>query len=159
MEYTGQGPPMSKEEIASYLTDNYRARICTQNKDGTIHVAPVDYRYVDGQVVIMSFGSSRKTWNVKRNRDVTVLVDSESPFKGVLIYGKADVEYDNIVSMGISILERTGLPREKLERFVKAYHELVDWVVLRITPVDIVSFDYSKDEVYNNLIQSTMLEG
>ena len=159
MKYTGQGPPLTKEEIESYLTENRRARICTHNKDGTIHVAPVDYGYIGGQIVIMSFGSSRKTRNVKRNRDVSVLVDTDSPFRGVLVYGKADVEYENIVSTGISILEKTGLPREKLERFVRAFHELVDWVVLRITPIHMVSFDYSKDEMYNNLVQSTIIDG
>jgi hypothetical protein len=107
----------------------------------------------------MSFGSSKKTWNVKRNRDVSVLVDTDSPFRGVLVYGEADVEYDNIISTGISILEKTGLPKDKLERFVRAYHELVDWVVLRITPTNMVSFDYSKDEIYSNLIQRTIEDG
>jgi len=159
LSYTGQAPPLTNEEIESLLKKNNLARICSYNEDGTIHAAPVSYRYINGQIVIGSIASSRKTRNIKRNNNVTVVIDTER-VQGVLIYGKADLEYDNIYDLIVSVWETAFLtppPRDKLERFVKAYLDKVNYVIVRITPQRIVSFDYTKDDVYNNL-KKTYLE-
>jgi hypothetical protein len=81
MPYTGQAPPLISKEIESMLEENRTARICSHNKDGTIHVVPVAYRYMDGQIVIASLSSSRKTRNIKRNNDVTVLIELLTPLE------------------------------------------------------------------------------
>ena len=156
MKYTGQAPPLSDQEIESMLKGNRRAIICTHNVDGTIHAVPVDYRYMDGRVMLLSFETSRKTRNIKRNKNVTVLVFEEPPpkstsFKGIMIYGKAKLEYDNVLSKTVTLLETSKIPREKLQRFVQAYLEKVKCVIVRIKPEHMVSFDYSKDEVYKDL--------
>jgi len=41
MSYT-QSPPLTKEEIEDYLSSEKILRICTHNKDGTIHAVPVN---------------------------------------------------------------------------------------------------------------------
>jgi len=158
LSYTGQAPPLTSEEIESLLIENNTARICTHNKDGTIHAAPVSYRYMNGQIVLLSYASSRKTRNIKRNNNVTVLIDTGSA-QGILIYGKAEQEYDNIYQMALSVWEKTfRAPRDKFERFVQAALEKANMVIVKVTPKRIVTFDYTKDDVYNNLVKTYLQE-
>ncbi|GEM_PF-935370 len=154
MSYTGQAPPLTSEETESLLKENNTARICTHNKDGTIHVAPVSYRYMNGRIIILSYASNRKTRNIKQNNNVTVLIDTES-VKGVLIYGKAELEYDNVYQTALSVWEKAiHAPRDKVERLVKAYLDKVKFVIVKITPQRIVTFDYTKDDIYSNLVKT-----
>lgn len=121
------------EEIESLLKENNVARICSHNKDGTIRAAPVSYRYMNGQIVIGAIASSRKTKNIKRNNNVTVLIDTERA-QGILIYGKAELDYDNVYQLMVSVWEtafRTPPPRDKLERFVQAYLDKVKYVIVK----------------------------
>jgi general stress protein 26 len=158
LSYTGQAPPLTSEEVESLLKENSTARICTHNKDGTIHAIPVTYRYMNGQIVIGSIASSRKTRNIKRNDNVTVLIDNEKA-QGILIYGKAKVEYDNVYQTALSVWEKIiHAPRDKVERLVKAYLDTVEYAIVKITPQHIVTFDTTKDDVYNNLVKSHLQE-
>jgi len=154
LSYTGQAPPLTSEEIESLLKENNVARICSHNKDGTIHVAPVSYIYMNGQIVIGSIASSRKTRNIERNNNVTVLIDNEKG-QGILIYGRAKVEYDNVYQTALSVWEKAyHTSRDKVERLVKAYLDTVKYVIVKIKPQRIVTFDYTKDDVYNNLVKT-----
>jgi len=154
LSYTGQAPPLASEEIESLLKENIIARICTHNKDGTIHAAPVSYRYMNGQIIILSYASSRKTRNIKQNNNVTVLIDTES-VQGVLIYGKAELEYDNVYQLAVSMWEKAfRAPKDKVECLVKAYLDKVKFVIVKITPQRIVTFDYTKDDIYSNLVKT-----
>jgi len=158
LSYTGQPPPLTNEDVESMLKENYRARICTHNKDGTIHAAPVSYMYMNGQIVIGSIASSRKTRNIKRNKNVTVLIDNEKA-QGILIYGKGKVEYDNVYQTALAVWEKEiHAQKDKAERFVKAYLDTVKYVIIRITPKHIVTFDVTKDDVYNNLVKTYLQE-
>lgn len=158
MSYTGQAPPLTNEETESLLKGNIIARVCTHNKDGTIHAAPVSYRYMNGQIVILSYAPSRKTRNIKQNNDVTVLIDNES-VQGVLIYGKAELEYGNVYQLAVSMWEKAfRAPKDKVERLVKAYLDKVKFVIVKITPQSIVTFDYTKDDIYSNLVKTYIQE-
>ena len=140
------------------LENNNTARICTHNKDGTIHAIPVSYRYIDSNIVIGSIASSRKTRNIERNNNVTVLIDNEKG-QGILIYGKAKVEYDNVYQTALSVWEKAyQAPRDKVERLVKAYLDTVKYVIVKVTPHRIVTFDIAKDDVYNNLVKTYLQE-
>ena len=134
------------------------ARISSHNTDGTIHATAVNYAYMNGQIVIGSILSSRKTRNIKRNNNVTVLIDNEKA-QGILIYGKAKVEYDNVYQTALSVWEKAYLaPRDKVERLVKTYLDTVKYVIIKITPQHIVTFDTTKDEIFNNLIKTYIKE-
>ena len=154
MSYTGQAPPLTNKEIESLLKENAIARICTHNKDGTIHAAPVSYEYRNGQIVLLSYVSSVKTKNIKRNNNVTVLIDTET-VQGVLIYGKAELEHDNVYQLAVSMWEKAfRAPKDKVERLVKAYLDKAKFVIVKIKPQRIVTFDYTKDDVYNSLVKT-----
>jgi hypothetical protein len=85
------------------------------------------------------------------------LIDNEKA-QGILIYGKAKVEYDNVYQTAPSVWEKAiHAPRDKLERFVKAYLDTVKYVIIRITPQHIATFDATKD-VYNDLVRTYLQE-
>ena len=91
MEYT-QSPAMSRE-IDSFLKVAQTARFCSLNEDGTIHAAPVRYKYENGQMIIGTPEASRKARNIKRNANATILVnlsEGDQRPKGVMIYGKSE---------------------------------------------------------------------
>jgi hypothetical protein len=155
---TGQAPPLNSEEIESMLEENHYLRICTHNRDGTIHAMPVAYRYLNGKILIMSLINSRKNRNIERNNDVTVLVDTMDPLRGILIYGLAEMDYDNVYEQVLTINETSpafsGMPREKLERVTRAYVDAYKLAIVKIMPRRIVTFDFTKDEVWDNFVKT-----
>jgi len=113
---------------------------------------------MNGQIVFLSYATSRKTRNIKHNNDVTVLIDTGSA-QGILIHGKAELEYDNVYQMALSVWEKTfRAPRDKFERFVQAALDAVKMVIVKVTPKRIITFDYTKDDVYNNLVKTYLQE-
>jgi hypothetical protein len=110
----------------------------------------------------MSLIKSRKNRNIERNNDVTVLVDTLNPLRGILIYGKAEIDYNNVFEQALTITETSpafiGMPKEKLERITKAYVETFKSVIVKITPKHITTFDYTKDEAWNNFVKTYLQE-
>ena len=162
MSGTDQAPPLTSEETELMLEENHYARICTHNPDGTIHAMPVAYRYMNGRILIMSFIRSRKTRNIERNNDITVLVDTPNPFRGILIYGTAEIDHNNVYEQELTINEVSpafqGMSREKLERITRYYVDTWKSVILKVIPKRIVTFDYSKDEAWNNFLKTYLQE-
>ena len=158
MSHSGQAPPLTSEEIASVLKEARYARICTHNKDGTIHAMPVGYRYLNGQIMFLSLLNSQKNKNIERNNQVTVLVDTPEPLRGVLIYGTAEIDYEHIYEQTLKILETSPIirerPRDEQERITKAYIEAFKGAIVKVTPKRMVTFDYAKDEVWNNFLKT-----
>jgi len=144
------------------LKENRIARICTHNKDGTIHAMPVAYGYVNGQILIISIAKSRKNRNIERNNDVTVLIDTQTPLRGILIYGKAEIDNDNVYEQAVSVLEGAaemrGMPKEKVQRITQAYLDAFKSVIVKITPKHMTTFDYTKDEAWQNFLKTYLQE-
>jgi len=139
-----QLPSLTDEELASFFEKALFARLGTINEDGTIHIAPIFFKYEDGQIIAATQDPSRKVRNIKRNNHVSVLIDTtEVPFKGVLVYGTAKLDYEDVILKRIAIFERR-LPREQAETYARRLSGKWKCVIVRITPLHIVSFDYSK---------------
>jgi hypothetical protein len=139
-----QLPAMTDEELVSFFEETTFARLGTINEDGTIHIAPIFFKYDNGQILMATQDPSRKVRNIKRNNDVTVLIDTtDVPFKGALIYGTAELDYEDVISKRIAIFQRR-LSREDAETYAGRLSGKWKCVILRITPVRIASFDYSK---------------
>ncbi len=143
MDYP-QLPAFTKEELESFLEEPHIARLCSHNKEGTIHVSPVWFRHHNGQILIGTQDISQKARNVKRNSDITVEIDTDEwPYKGVLIYGRAELDYDEPIQKRVFINEEY-VSREQAESSVRSLERRWKQVVIRITPQHIVSYDYSK---------------
>jgi hypothetical protein len=139
-----QLPSMTDEELATFFERAYFARLGTMNEDGTIHIAPVFFRFQEGQILMATQDPSRKVRNIKRNSNVTVLVDTtDVPFKGALIYGRADLDYEDVIPKRVAIFGRR-LSGEQAETYARRLSNKWECVIVRITPTRIVSFDYSK---------------
>jgi PPOX class probable F420-dependent enzyme len=139
-----QLPAMTEEELVAFFEKTQFARLATINEDGSVHLAPIFFRYENGQILMATQEPSRKVRNIKRDPSVSILIDTtEVPFKSILIYGAAELDYENVVSKRISIFEKR-LCREDAETYAKRLSGKWKCVILRITPKRIVSFDYSK---------------
>jgi nitroimidazol reductase NimA-like FMN-containing flavoprotein (pyridoxamine 5'-phosphate oxidase superfamily) len=152
MSYT-QSPPLTKDEIESFLQTSRIARLCSFNENETIHAVPVWYLYEEGAIIISSPEGGRKVKNAKRNNNVTVLIDNgENAARGVIIYGKADVNDKEIASTMVSLFEKYA-PGDKIEKTVQNLFKIAKWVKIVIVPEQIVSFDASKDVTYQSALQ------
>jgi PPOX class probable F420-dependent enzyme len=139
-----QLPSMTDEELVSFFEQAQFARLGTINEDGTIHITPIFFKYDDGQILMATQDPSRKIRNIKRNNNVSVLIDTtEVPFKGALVYGTAELDYEDIIPKRIAIFEKR-LSREDAETYASRLSNKWKCVIVRITPTRIASFDYSK---------------
>lgn len=139
-----QLPALSDEELTSFLDQAQFARLATHNKDGSIHIAPIFFRYQAGQILMATQCPSRKVRNIQSNPNVSVLIDrTELPFKGALIYGTAELDYEDVVNKRIGIFERR-LSTEEANTYANRLSAKWPCVIIRITPTSVVSFDYSK---------------
>jgi len=151
LDYT-QPPPLTEGEIESFLKEARTARFCSLNKDGTIHAAPVLFKHENGQIIIITPAASRKAKNVKRNENVSILIDTEQPpQRGVLIYGKAELRYprtrDEYLAEATRVYEKY-MPRERAERMAEGMYKITHGVEIIVKPEHVVSFDYGKDTMY-----------
>lgn len=139
-----QAHPMSSDELKSFLARPLIAKLCTHNQDGTIHVVPIWFRHENGEILFGTQEISRKVRNIKRDNRVTVLVDTTRPrLAAVIVYGTAQLDYDEVIPTRISIFEKYMEP----ERARGLAGRLAgDWrpVVIRVKPERVISFDYRK---------------
>lgn len=139
-----QAYPMTFEEVETFLAQPLIAKLSTHNRDGTIHLVPIWFKYRNGEVFLGTQEISQKVQNIKRDSRVTVLVDTTEPrLKGVVVYGNAELEYEDVIPIRTTIFEKYMDPADAsglADRLANTWTP----VVIRIKPDRIVSFDYSK---------------
>ncbi len=139
-----QMPPFTQDELEAFLNDSPLARLCSLNPDGTIHIAPIYFKYIEGDLMMGTQAMTRKVKNIQRNPRVTVLIDNQTPpWKGVLIYGNAMLDYDEALTKRVTIFERY-MPAENARNFAANLAASYTPVVIRVTPTRMISYDYSK---------------
>jgi general stress protein 26 len=147
MEYK-QAPPLTKEEMEAFFQEARIARFCSINKNGTIHAVPVWFNYVDGKFLIGTPARGKRVRNIKRNNNVTLLIDVEGPpTRGVIIYGEAEINNDNMKDKALEIFKRY-MPYEEAVVYQRGLFKLTSWIGVYVTPKEITSFDYGKDTTY-----------
>jgi hypothetical protein len=112
------GRYLEQKETETLLQEARIVRFCCHNEDGTIHATPVWYKYENEKIMIAIPSRSRKARNVKRNKDVTVLIDTVNPINGVIIYGTAELDDNNVLARAISINEKY-LPKDKAKSYAE----------------------------------------
>ncbi|MEM1525267.1 MAG: pyridoxamine 5'-phosphate oxidase family protein [Nitrososphaerales archaeon] len=86
---------MSKlsEKQESLLKEERVGRLATISKDNSIHIVPVCYVYDGESILIGTDLHSRKIFNIKRNKNVSIVIDRYvedwSKLKGLMIQGEA----------------------------------------------------------------------
>ena len=139
-----QAFPMTFDEIEKFLDLPLIAKLSSHNKDGTIHTVPIWFKYREGKVFLGTQQISQKAQNIRRDSRVTVLVDTTEPrLKGVIIYGNAELEYEDVIPTRTSIFQKYMDPEDAPGLAEKVASTWTP-VVIRVTPDQIISFDYSK---------------
>jgi PPOX class probable F420-dependent enzyme len=140
---------MSGAEVAAFLEEGHRAQVATSNADGTIHLVPLSYFVRDGCLSFWTDPQSRKVANLRRNPQVTCLVEigSEfSDFRAVQICGRADVVTDLEESRkaGEALLGRYS--SEPLDEATRGYIGMLasERVLVTVRPERVVSWDHRK---------------
>ena len=145
MPASHQMPPFTADELELFLSKPLIAKISTLNRDGSIHMAPLLFKYTDGFILLGTQEISRKAHNVKRNPNATVLIDeSGPPAKAVIIYGEATLDYNDVIEKRAAIFEKYGRSHEQALEVAEALAKKWAPVIIRIKPRQIISFDYGK---------------
>ena len=151
MSYT-QPPHLADEEIESFLKNANVARFCSLNADGTIHAVPVWYSYLDKKFAVATPFSSLKARNVRRNGNVTLLIDASETRgvwpKGVVIYGQGELDKTDLALPEFTSLCEKYIMDGKAESYARGLLSLARWVKIVVTPKHMASFDYTKDQAY-----------
>jgi len=150
-----QAPSLASEEIESLLKEARIARFCSLNKDRTIHVTPVWFRYENGQIIMLTLVYSHNARNVSRNSKVTFLVDVVEPqVRGAIVYGRAALLYpagdEEIMAFAVPVAEKY-MTKERAEKLIKGWLKISKLAKLIVKPERTASFDYAKDEVWNEM--------
>ena len=136
------GRHLTRDETETLLKEAKIARFCSLNRDGTIHAAPVWFKYENGKIVTITPDNSIKAKNIKRNKNVTVLIDETTPkTRTALIIGTAEITHKDTLAATISICEKY-MPKETAKRSAEALYPKTKWAKITVKPKHITSFDY-----------------
>ena len=135
------GRRLEKAELKSILQETGIARFCCLNEDGTIHATPVWYKYMNGKIVVLTPDHSRKARNIKRYKNVTILIDLVKPSRGVMIYGTAELDYGDVLPTAITICEKY-MEKEKAKSFAEMLAEKVMDLIVSVKPERMVTFHF-----------------
>jgi nitroimidazol reductase NimA-like FMN-containing flavoprotein (pyridoxamine 5'-phosphate oxidase superfamily) len=137
-----QALPFAEGDLEAFLERPLIAKLCTHNPDGTIHIAPLYFRYEAGEMFLGTQDISRKVKNIKHNNNVTVLVDAEDPvMKGVIMVGEADLDYDDVIAKRAAIFKKyMGDPEGAAKRIAAKWKP----VIIHFKPHSVITFDYSQ---------------
>jgi len=150
MSYT-QAPHLNDKERDEFLKEAPTAIICSKNENGTIHGVPVWFKYESGQFLITTPEKSQKARNIAKNSNVTLIIYVESPaIRGVIVYGKAEIDLKPWDSEAISLTEKY-MSREDAEKWWGILNEHAKWVKITVKPEKMASFDYTKDDVWKEM--------
>jgi PPOX class probable F420-dependent enzyme len=139
---------MTPEEITGFIERSRTATLATLSAAGTPHLVAMWYAVLDGEVWFETKAKSQKAVNLRRNPNVTVLVeDGESypTLRGVAIEGRAEIvdDPDSLLRVGISVWERyTGPYSDEMRPFVDQM--MNNRIAVRVRPDRLRSWDHRK---------------
>jgi PPOX class probable F420-dependent enzyme len=140
---------MTQEEVDEFLQGRHTMSIATVNHDGSIHLVAMWYGFLEGAIAIETKAKSQKVLNLRRNPQMTVLVeDGESydELRGVELVGRGEIVDDpeRMFELGISVFERYqgGKYTEEMRPFVEVM--LNKRVVVKLHVDRTVSWDHRK---------------
>jgi PPOX class probable F420-dependent enzyme len=138
------GRYLTKEEIESLLEEAKIARFCSLNDDGTIHAAPVWFKYENGKIVIVTPDQSVKARNVKRDENVTILIDVANQLtRGVLIYGTAELDNESDLKPTLISICEKYMSKEEARNYADVMYPKTKGLKITVKPERMASFDYS----------------
>ena len=125
---------MSQSEMVEFLEGVRIAHFITLRPDGSPHVAPVWYEYVDGLFLIWTGRQTRKFKNLAGDTRAALSIASEDqPYRYVSVEGDVTVSESDVWDVGFSVASRyVGV--DGAAAFLEEYYVEGESVVLRLTP-------------------------
>ncbi len=141
-----QFPPFgNEEEIEAFLERPLLARFCSLNEDGTIHATPIYYVYQNGEFLFGTQVQAHKIQNIQRDPRVSVLIDTDEPvLQSVLVYGQAELDFEDLLEKRVMILERYYADPTHARAFAERLTKAWETVIIHVRPERVVTVDYSK---------------
>jgi len=139
---------MSQEEIDEFLLRRRSMTMSTINKDGSIHSIAMWYGFLEGCVAIESKAKAQKVMNLRRNPNLTMLVEDGETYetlRGVTLIGKAEIveDPDRVFELGVSVFSRYFAPyTEEMKPAVDMM--LNKRVVVKLNVERTISWDHRK---------------
>ena len=139
---------MSQEEIDEFLLGRRSMTMSSINKDGSIHSIAMWYGFLEGCVAIESKAKAQKVMNLRRNPNLTMLVEDGETYetlRGVTLIGKAEIveDPDRIFELGVSVFSRYFAPyTEEMKPAVDMM--LNKRVVVKLNVERTITWDHSK---------------
>lgn len=141
-----QAPPFENGiEMQAFLERPLLARFCSLNEDGSIHATPIYYLYQGGEFLFGTQVRAHKIQNIQRDQHVTVLIDTDEPvLQSVLVYGKAELDFEDVLEKRVRILERYYDDPAQARAFAQRLAAAWQTVIIRVKPTKVVSVDYTR---------------
>ncbi len=136
---------MSEKEIDEFLKNGRMLKIAFIG-DNKPHVTPIWYVYQNGKFYISTSSKTRKVKNLKRNKNVAFSLDVGEAFadvKAVVGSGTAQIVTDPKLARDVDAKIKIKYLGSTDHPIAKKLAELDD-TVIEITPIEKVSWDYSK---------------
>ena len=125
---------MAQSKIEEFLAEARIAHLVTMRPDGSPHVAPVWYKYVDGLFLVWTSRKFRKVKNIQADpRAVVSIAGEDQPYRYVVAECDVEVSVDDVWGIGMSIATRYE-GAEGAAAFLNEYYDEANSVVLRLTP-------------------------
>ncbi len=98
---------MSYEEMTAFLTKPWIADLVTLRADGSPHVAPIWYEFVDGNFLIYTNRRFQRVRNIEGDSRAALSIASDvEPYAYVVAEGRVTVSQERVEEIGRSIALR-----------------------------------------------------
>jgi PPOX class probable F420-dependent enzyme len=135
---------LTASEQAAFFDVHRKCTLATLDAEGYPHLVAMNYGVKDGAFYMTSYGKAQKVINIRRNPKVALMVEtggSYAELQGVMVRGVCDiVEGGDAVHDAWAIISREGAAPRRRETNDSAAKR----VVLKVTPLRIVSWDHTK---------------
>jgi len=132
---------MDEIEIIDFLMEGTRTgKLSTVREDGRPHGAPIWFVWNDGKIIFDTMGDSVKAKNIRRNPQVSICVDDESPpYAFVIIQGTAKFSDNQKDLLKWNTIIARRYMGEKLAEVYGKRNTVEGSLLVEVTPTKMIS--------------------
>jgi nitroimidazol reductase NimA-like FMN-containing flavoprotein (pyridoxamine 5'-phosphate oxidase superfamily) len=135
---------LTAAEQAAFFNAHRKCTLATLDGEGYPHLVAMNYGVKDGAFYMTSYARAQKVLNIRRDPKVGLMIEAGTSYgdlKGVMVRGVCDIiEGEDAVRDTWTIISRSGDTPRRRETNDSASKR----VVLKVTPLRIVSWDHTK---------------
>jgi len=132
---------MDENEIIDFLMEGTRTgKLSTVREDGRPHVAPIWFVWNEGKIIFDTMDDSVKAKNIRRNPQVSICVDDESPpYAFVIIQGTAKFSDNQKDLLKWNTIIARRYMGEKLAEVYGKRNTVEGSLLVEVTPTKMIS--------------------